>query len=457
MSLGARLTLLLIGPLVLSLLVSGVLIVRSASLSVKREIAASVNVAELLVQARLKEMREESESEARLDALANFLSNDPHLHVTVSADGALAASRMGGQTAEQRGHWFSWLLGVHPETIEIPVENAADAPMRIVITTDPDGEIRKAGEASVIDLLTVIAFGVSAMFLVYVGLSRSLRPLTRLSAALARVGQGDYSARVGASGAREIAVLGSQFDAMAGQLQEMRSRTQALTAQVLAVQERERRELARDLHDELGPCLLAANLDVATLLRLNRTGQSSAVRDCAEGLDGLIRRMQDQVRSLIGRLRLDEPALFDLGAAIGELADFWRERCPALTCQVAEAERWNSLPPPWGRPVFLMVQEGISNAVRHSGATTITVTVAFSDAGAQIAVADDGHGFTQGAKPGYGLCGMRERLATIGGSVDVTTTAGQGTTLVARLPAPPGSARLGSAEGLSERLTGTSA
>jgi two-component system sensor histidine kinase UhpB len=453
MSLGARLTLLLIGPLLLSLFVSGALIVRSASDSVKREIAASVNVAQLLVRARLNEMREERESDERIIALVDSLSDNPHLRVTVSVDDTVAASRPPALFAGHQRHWFAWLLGVQAETFEIPIENGARKSGQIVITTDPDSEVLKAWDASAIDLLTVSAFGGSAMLLVYVGLSRSLRPLSRLGKALARVGQGDYSARIGASGAREIAVLCSHFNAMATQLQEMRFHTQALTAQVLAVQERGQRELGRDLHDELGPCLLAANLDVATLLRLNRTDQRDAVNECAEGLNALIMRMQDQVRGLIGRLRLDDPGLFDLSGAIGELVDFWGERCPHLAWRVASDEQWNALQDTWNRPVFLMVQEGISNAVRHSGATAIAVTVEFDEDGIQITVADDGHGFSPDAKPGFGLSGMRERLEAIGGGITIATAAGQGTTLIARLPVPKEGERLQPAGWSSGLLT----
>jgi two-component system sensor histidine kinase UhpB len=318
---------------------------------------------------------------------------------------------------------------------EVPVTRGGRAIGRIVIATDPATEIAKVWRLIETGLVAVCAVSGSTLLLVTMGLSRGLRPLARLADGLRRVGDGDYAARVGSSGPSEIALLGRQFDAMAAQLQRMQGRMRQLTSQLVAVAERERREIARDLHDELGPCLLAANLDVSALIRLNQGRQREAVEDCAKGLAGALDRMQTRVRRMIDRLHLGSVEPLDLGAAVTDLVGFWRERCPEIAWELAPAECWGSIPEAIAPSLFRIIQEALGNAVRHSGAATIAVNCQSAGEETVIRVADDGSGIPAGAPAGFGLSGMRERIEALGGRFVIATGAGQGTTIEARLPA----------------------
>jgi len=307
-----------------------------------------------------------------------------------------------------------------------------------VLTTDPSTEISRVWQLIRTGLLAIAVVSASTLALVTAGLNRSLRPLGDLAGALARVGGGDYSARIGAAGPTEIALLGRHFDLMAEQLQSMQKHTRTLTAQLLAVQERERRDIARDLHDELGPCLLAANLDVSALIRLNQGQQKAAVEDCARGLGGVLDQMQGLVRRMIGRLHIESAEPFDLGAATADLAGFWRERCPEITWHVTPWDGWPELSPGQAVPLHRILQEAVSNAVRHSGARHVSIDCIRGQDAVTVQVSDDGSGIGDHAGAGFGLSGMRERIETLGGSLDIASIAGQGTVIAARLPlAPP--------------------
>src|SRR5262249_9395612 len=158
----------------------------------------------------------------------------------------------------------------------------------------------------------------------------------------------------------EIALLGRHFDQMAEQLQTMQKHTRELTAQLLAVQDRERRDIARDLHDELGPCLLAANLDVAALIRLNQCRQHGAVGACALSPGGVVEPMQGLVGRMMGRLHLESAEPFDLGSAAADLAGFWRERCPEIAWTVAPWDSWPELSAEQAVPLHRILQEAVS-------------------------------------------------------------------------------------------------
>lgn len=436
MTLKARLIALVAGALLISLAAGGILIALFASRSVQGEIDADARMAWQLVEARLAEAEEETESPSRITELLRSLETSHHLHARYLPAGAPSDAPVATfPTQDTAPSWLGPLLGVRPSIQEIAVPLDGDRRGRIVITTDPASGIAKVWRLAKIGVGMMILFSASTLALVAIGLTQSLRPLGRLASALNRIAGGDYSARIGSGGPAEIALLGRHFDLMAEQLQLMQGRTRALTAQLLAVQERERRDIARDLHDELGPCLLAANLDVVALIRLNRTAARDEVEDCARGLSGVLNRMQGQVRQMINRLHLESAEPFDLGATTADLVGFWRERCPEIAWHVAPWDHWPELPPAQAVALHRILQEAVSNAVRHSAARNLFIDCLHDTDATVVTVRDDGRGILAEAGTGFGLAGMRERIEALGGSFEITTDPGRGTTIAARLPA----------------------
>jgi two-component system sensor histidine kinase UhpB len=438
MSLKARLIALVAGALLISLAAGMILIAIVASHWVKTEIDADAKMARQLVEARLTEEAEEAESPDRIVELLRSLEARHHLHARYLENGAVTARPPDDDDApadeSTAPSWLFSLFDVRPHIQEIPVSLKGKEAGTIVIATDPSAELSRVWQLMRIGVLAIVAVSASTLALVVAGLTHGLRPLGNLAGALSRIGGGDYSARIGASGPTEIARLGRHFDQMAEQLQAMQKHTRALTAQLLEVQERERRDIARDLHDELGPCLLAANLDVAALIRLNQGERRDAVAECAQGLGGVLEQMQVLVRRMIGRLHVEAVEPFDLGAAVADLTGFWRERCPEIAWQVAPWDRWPELTSEQAVPLHRIVQEAVSNAVRHSGARHISIDCAQESTSVAISVHDDGSGIGERAGTGFGLSGMRERIETLGGTLDIASAPGQGTVITARLP-----------------------
>ena len=447
MTLRTQLVALVAGALLISLAAGVILISVVASHWVKGEIDADARMARQLVQDRLAEEAEEAESADRIVELMESLEARHHLHARYIRNGQDAGATpappaptndsdddddASGQAPAPS--WLVSLMGVKPSVQEIPVSIKGETSGRIVIATDPSAEISRVWQLIRVGLLAILVVSALTMALVAAGLTRALRPLGNLASALSRIGGGDYSARIGAAGPTEIAMLGRHFDATAEQLQTLQTHTRALTAQLLAAQDRERRDIARDLHDELGPCLLAANLDVSALIRLNQGGQQGAVEDCARGLAGVLEQMQGLVRRMIGRLHLESAEPFDLGSAAADLTGFWRERCPEIAWTVAPWDRWPELSAEQAVPLHRIIQEAVSNAVRHSGARHVSIDCIQEPGAVIVRVRDDGSGIGDHAKAGFGLSGMRERIEALGGSLDIASVTGQGTVIAARLP-----------------------
>lgn len=175
----------------------------------------------------------------------------------------------------------------------------------------------------------------------------------------------------------------------------------------------ERGRVARDIHDSLGHHLTAVSiqLEKATAFRdLDPAAAEQAVRDARASAA----RALDEVRGAVRALA----APFSLAGALADLAgDGGGGQC-AVDVQVRGEE--GGLPVAARVALFRVAQEGVTNARRHAGAGRVTVRATFDGATARLVVADDGRGFADGTADGFGLRGIRERVAAVGGSLDVT-------------------------------------
>lgn len=221
---------------------------------------------------------------------------------------------------------------------------------------------------------------------------------------------------------------------------EVRAR---LLEQVTAAQEEEQRRLARELHDETGQSLTSLLVGLRTLAE---APSLAAVREQAAELRRVTARTLDEVRRLARGLRpgvLDELGLVP---AIDQLA-FDHAQMRSIAVEVsAVGFGLERLPPTVEAALYRIIQEALTNAVKHSGARTANVVLQRRREMVQAIVSDDGCGFdvegtlrTPAARAHLGLHGMRERAALLDGTVTIESTPGEGTTIYARVPVFGGS------------------
>ncbi|HET8607209.1 MAG TPA: GAF domain-containing sensor histidine kinase [Gaiellaceae bacterium] len=204
---------------------------------------------------------------------------------------------------------------------------------------------------------------------------------------------------------------------------------------VIEAQELERRRLARELHDETGQALTSILLG---LKAIRAAGSDEAAAEAEAGLRDLVVQALQDVRSLAVELRPAALDDFGLEAALQRLAGTFQERSGIRTAVEASLgdER---LPPEIETVLYRLVQEALTNVVKHAGAESVSIVVARRDGGVSAVVEDDGRGFApqEVRADALGLVGMRERLAVLGGTLAVESRPRAGTTLVASLPLLP--------------------
>lgn len=206
-----------------------------------------------------------------------------------------------------------------------------------------------------------------------------------------------------------------------------------LTAHQDRVKEDERKRIAREIHDELGQTLLALRIDVSMLD--TRTGKShprlnGKVRGALAQIDATVRT----IRSIINNLR---PAVLDLGltAAIEwQVAQFRRRS--GIACDLLMSDTELMVDDTRATSLFRILQESMTNVIRHANATQVTVEVRQEEDRLVMRIADNGVGIYPGDRRNnsFGLVGVEERVHALNGHFYINSTPGKGTTLTVLIP-----------------------
>ncbi len=191
-----------------------------------------------------------------------------------------------------------------------------------------------------------------------------------------------------------------------------------LTRRSLEVQERERKDIAHELHDELGQYLNAIEIEAVGLRRKLDSGGADS--EAVERIRGMARHVYQVARTLMYRLRpvgLDE---LGLDEALQHLVDGWQQQRPDVRYTLAIEPDLPPLGETLNMTVFRLVQEALTNVARHSGARSAGVHLSLEGpATLSVRIEDDGQGLPERIRPGLGLTGMRERAELLGGRMAV--------------------------------------
>jgi two-component system sensor histidine kinase UhpB len=266
---------------------------------------------------------------------------------------------------------------------------------------------------------------------------RVLRPIQRLSlqATALQAGQLD-SFDQSCGGIPEIRELRRAMAGMVGHVRRAQDQSRAYTERLADLLENERKRIARELHDDTVQSVIAVtqSIDLARGWVHNEPQRAAQMLPVAraqavEIVNGL--------RQLIGGLR--PPALEELGLVAALRMHIEKIDQPAIELAVEGQPR--RLDEAYELMLFRVTQEALTNVMRHSRAAQVTIKLTYTGDGVTLAVTDDGCGFQLPAFLGdfafrqhYGLLGIQERAASLGGQLEVISAPGRGTTLIISLP-----------------------
>jgi signal transduction histidine kinase len=200
----------------------------------------------------------------------------------------------------------------------------------------------------------------------------------------------------------------------------------ALSNHLQALSEREKSELARKLHDELGGLLTAAKMDLSWLQsRL----EGAAIQERLAQLGGVLDEAMDLKRRVVEELR---PSLLDHFGLPTAVRAYIESTCTkaGLTSQFHSEHCCESLPKDMAIALFRVVQEGLSNIVQHAQAKTVKLELTGNERRCTVTLIDDGQGFDADSPQfrwSHGLMGMRQRVEALGGELQIESRVGEGT------------------------------
>lgn len=302
----------------------------------------------------------------------------------------------------------------------------------LVITPDPSYEIAEIWH----DTFGLLSLGVLFFFvlngLVYWAVDRALRPLNKILGALNQLEHGHLEARLPSFSLPELSSVSSKFNAMAQTLENSMLNNHRLTQQIIRLQEDERKNIAHDLHDEIGQHLTAINIDASVILKTDNilVAQASAM-----AISGVAMQMMAIVREMLQRLR---PAMLDelgLSSSLHELIETWRQRNHGINTNINISSQLGDINEIIAITAYRIVQECLTNITKYANARLVTIKIERSADYLKVLVKDNGQGFdAQLISQGFGLAGMRERVEGLGGSFQLTTNLDAGVLIEVSLP-----------------------
>ncbi|MBU1332416.1 MAG: PAS domain S-box protein [Gammaproteobacteria bacterium] len=216
-------------------------------------------------------------------------------------------------------------------------------------------------------------------------------------------------------------------------LADSRAQLRELSAHLESVREEEKARIAREVHDELGQVLTVLKLETS-MCELSYADLDPGLHERLGNMKRLIAQLFQLVRDVASALR---PPILDAGLA--SAIEWQAQRFEARTqipCLVEVPDNLPELADGQAIGLFRVLQEALTNVIRHAGAHTVDVRLAVQGATLNLVISDDGRGFRPAAvgSSSFGLVGMRERVLMLGGTLDIDSQPGEGTTLSVRVP-----------------------
>lgn len=313
---------------------------------------------------------------------------------------------------------------------------------QVTITPNYGSELIALGK-NLINLLAVSLTILLMSFLIYRPVRKALAPADAMLATLKRMENGDLDARMPTFPLIEFDHIGQGFNHLAERLQQTDASQRRLAHRLLSAREEERLHLSRELHDEFGQYLASLNAEASFALELANEGVP-ALRPCAESIGQTASHMMETLQQILHRLRPLGLEEFGLRASLQQLIDEWNRRaCPNTRFQLLFDTALDTLPDNVAVTLYRIVQESLTNAVRHGQASEIDVVLTVDAGRLRLLISDNGCGGVtpeisrQAPKPGgFGLLGIEERVVALGGSLHILARQPRGTVIDVALPAP---------------------
>jgi two-component system sensor histidine kinase UhpB len=433
LSLRMRLLLPLGTMFVAALLLGAVALQLFAPGQLNEEIEPAARTAKAVAEALNSALVTSANPQATLDAFVNSLGTSETIRFRPSGTDAPVPAPVNVHTPLGKvPHWFVALLGPPAIGASFPVTVEGKQAGDIVFSPDLSADIYEKW----IGFLALVSSGIVLMLLTstiaYFTAGTVVKALANLGDGLTRMRMGEYERPIVASGPREIRTSSDEANALARTLGRLSHDNRSLLRKIVSLQDDERRDMARELHDELGPLLFAIRANAVALLddvprdRAERESSVQALLDAVEALQQANHRILERLRPLyVQELGLKK--------SIETLLKNARAQAPGLELTLRIDSGLNDADGLLSQTIYRTIQEGVTNVLRHAHASSMQVEAVIEGRELMIEISDDGVGFPPEQAFGRGLTGMQERVRALSGTFEFRRESGR-TCIRCRLP-----------------------
>jgi two-component system, NarL family, sensor histidine kinase UhpB len=419
-SLYGRLVLVPTALLVLGLLCTIGIIFLHAKGRIAAEVTSSLQLGHDLATAALRNVADADSPAKAFESLMRDLPRGRHVQFDLKtfATGSSPESQSQiGDVVYSYSQILAPLLAPPPVLQAFPVVVRGLTVGQLSVSSNPTNEIAEIiGE---VELVSAVLIGLCVLTVggLLITVRQSLRPLEWLSDGFDRLEREDYQ-HIAAVPVLELEHVGRQFNLLAESLQRVTSDNRLLIDRLFSMQDKERKEIAAELHDEFGPVLFAIRAEAACIMK--SAACDGEFRTHAQSIAELTDSIQRVNYRMLERLRPMILEQMGLRQALEQLIAFWRSRYTQVSWSLqvhADFDDWDEVV---NLTLYRAAQEGITNAMRHGQPSAIKVSLKYEPTGdVVLAIEDNGRGLPQSVRYGFGLLGMTDRVRQLRGSLSL--------------------------------------
>ncbi len=419
---------------VLILLVGCALTLWHAKNAIHQEINASVNLTNHLITCGLSQTMPNDTSWLNC---FNSLQETRHLKIElVKPSGEiLTAGTKNNQIALENPppQWFVSLIGKGQVKSEQKLTTPVGEQFSLRIQANPLDEIKEIWLESMVFFGMLLLLTQLTFLSVYLALKKSIKSINSIVDALHTIETGNYQLKLPEFITTEYNSIAKAINHMTGELNQAEQANRALTQHSLKILENERKQLAQELHDELGQTLTAIKIMAVTATRTENDikPMMTSIAGHCDDLINVVRTMMQQLHPL---------ALTELGlkAALEDLIARWAGKQTGVSFHLECPDEIEHVGQNITIQVFRVIQECITNIVRHADANEAYIRLQLDNNPQpclRLSVKDNGKGCAaEQLKNGFGILGMKERIHSLGGQLTLQTQPKHGMEISANIP-----------------------
>lgn len=424
----------IIFSVIIIILVGGLLTIWQARHSVEREVNSSFNLALQMIDLGFSHLSRTSMTEYEWLQQISAIQHTRHLHISLINEENEEVEWFVSDDIDEElpPQWFQQAVKTTYPSSKYDIKLADGRVKKIIVRADPMDEIAETWEESeayfwsVMTMVAVIFLAINFVF------NSMLQNVRTIVVGLRRVESGQYGRKLPPFKISEFDAIATEINHLSDALKVAKENNQALARHTMQIQESERRNLSRELHDEMGQSLTAIKA-MSTAIRQPGTDVAKISDSIAE----ICNHLAGVVRSMMRTLHPLSLADLGLGATLTDLVNEWRRRHPDLVIKLDYDDRLDDVSHELAIHVYRIAQECLTNVVRHANATEVTLLIRqegdHTSPRVVMRIHDNGQG-GETSGHGFGVLAMRERVENMGGRFRFESEAGKGVNVSVWMP-----------------------